>query len=215
MSNTKTIARNTGWFGLESIISAVVTLVTSIAIARTLGPSKTGYIICIIWVALVVANLGGIGIPATTQKYMAELLGMGDRGTARHIYFRPLQLQIAMATLATIGLFLWVLIDASEGYQLASALVVAKITFASALASLAAHYVAVHLTPMLAILCGGTAALIVLFVFFYLMRVLEREDRARFSIHTGMMPKSIVGTADKILSLLIRAQFAGATPTEA
>jgi hypothetical protein len=93
-------------------------------------------------------------------------------------------------------------------------LLIAKITFASALASLAAHYVAVHLTPMLAILCGGTAALIVLFVFFYLMRVLEPEDRARFSILTGMMPKSIAGTADKILSLLIRSQFAGATPTK-
>jgi O-antigen/teichoic acid export membrane protein len=93
-------------------------------------------------------------------------------------------------------------------------LLVAKITFASAL-SLAAHYVAVHLTPMLAILCGGTAALIVLFVFFCLMRVLEPEDRARFSILTGMMPKSIAGTADKVLSLLIRPQFTGATPTKA
>src|ERR1017187_3179261 len=56
MSNTKTIARNTGWYGLESIITAVVTLVTSIAIARTLGPSKMGYIIYIVWVASVVAR---------------------------------------------------------------------------------------------------------------------------------------------------------------
>src|ERR1039458_5108337 len=127
MSNTKTIARNTGWYGLESIISAIVTLVTSIAIARTLGPSKMGYIIYIIWVASVVASLGGIGIPATTQKYMAEFLGMDDRGTARHIYFRTLQLQIAMATLATVGLLVWVLKDASEGYRLASALVVLSI----------------------------------------------------------------------------------------
>jgi O-antigen/teichoic acid export membrane protein len=516
MSNTKTIARNTGWYGLESIITAVVTLVTSIAIARTLGPSKMGYIIYVAWIASVVSSLGGMGIPATTQKYMAEFLGMGDRGTARHIYFRTLQLQIALATLATTCLLFWVLRDASEGYRLASALVVlsfwpsmvnsisaqanvateqlstnlpasvisvfvfflsimatvifkwgvvgvgasmfvmravdflirlfptlrrilswetahvhppglrermiafswqsvasmivamvvwdrselfllkhlcadirqvafysvafsmaerlllsagvfasataatvfaqhgrdksrlpaltastfrylaltsiplhlistalavpallflygnqykgaamvvalapllclskafsgpvqsllqsferqgyviaatvlagivdigvawylipahgavgacigsgvaqitavgmmwavgihlyrielpwllvAKITFASALASLAAHYVAVHLTPMLAILCGGTAALIVLFVLFYLMRVLEPEDRARFSILTGMMPKSIAGTADKVLSLLIRPQFTGATPTKA
>ena len=92
MSNTKTIARNTGWYGLENIISALVTLFTSIAIARTLGPSKMGYIIYVAWLASVVSSLGGLGIPATTQKYMAEFLGMGDRGTARHIFFRTLLL---------------------------------------------------------------------------------------------------------------------------
>ena len=94
MSNTKTIARNTGWYGLENVISFVVTLFTSIAIARTLGPSKMGYIIYVMWIASVVSSLGGMGIPATTRKYMAEFLGMGDRGTARYIYFRTLMLQI-------------------------------------------------------------------------------------------------------------------------
>jgi O-antigen/teichoic acid export membrane protein len=88
MSNTKTIARNTGWYGLESIISSVVGMATSIAIARTLGPSKMGYIIYVSWIASVVSSLGGMGVPATTQKYMAEFLGMGDRGTARYIYLR-------------------------------------------------------------------------------------------------------------------------------
>ena len=82
MTNTRTIARNTGWYGLENAISFVVGLSTSIAIARTLGPTKMGYIIYVIWIASVVSSLGGMGIPATTRKYMAEFLGMGDRGTA-------------------------------------------------------------------------------------------------------------------------------------
>src|SRR5271170_2902043 len=124
MSNTKTIARNTGWYGLESVISAVVTLFTSIAIARTLGPSKMGYIIYVIWIASVVSSLGGMGIPATTRKYMAEFLGKGDRGTARFIYFRTLLLQAALATIATAGLLVWVLRDASGEYKLASSLIV-------------------------------------------------------------------------------------------
>jgi O-antigen/teichoic acid export membrane protein len=127
MSNTKIIARNTGWSGLESVISSVVTLFTSIAIARSLGPSKTGYIIYVSWIATVVSGLGGIGIPATTQKYMAEFLGMGDRGTARHIYFHTLILQIGMATFATIGILYWVLGDANAGYKTASALIVLSI----------------------------------------------------------------------------------------
>jgi O-antigen/teichoic acid export membrane protein len=127
MSNTKTIARNTGWYGLENGISAVVTLFTSIAIARTLGPSKMGYIIYVSWIASVVSSLGGMGIPATTQKYMAEFLGMGDRGTARYIYFRTLLLQTGLATLATGGILIWVLGDANAEYKVASVLVVLSI----------------------------------------------------------------------------------------
>jgi O-antigen/teichoic acid export membrane protein len=127
MSNTKIIARNTGWYGLENVISSVVTMITSIAIARTLGPSKMGYIIYVAWIASVVSSLGSLGIPSTTQKYMAEFIGMGDRGTARYIYFRTLYLQIGLATLATIGILFWVLGDASADYKLASSLVVLSI----------------------------------------------------------------------------------------
>lgn len=126
-SNTKTIAKNTGWYGLENVIDAILTLFTSIAIARTLGPTKMGYIVYVTWIASVVSNLGGLGIPATTRKYMAEFLGRGDRGTARYIYFRTLLLQVGLATLATAGLCFWVLRDAAADYKLASVLVVLSI----------------------------------------------------------------------------------------
>jgi O-antigen/teichoic acid export membrane protein len=109
------------------VISAVVTMVTSIAIARTLGPTKMSYIIFVAFIASVVSSLGSLGIPATTQKYMAEFIGMGDRGTARYIYFRTLYLQIGLATLATIGILFWVLGDAAADYKLAAVLVVLSI----------------------------------------------------------------------------------------
>jgi O-antigen/teichoic acid export membrane protein len=127
MSNTKTIARNAGWYGLENLISSAVTLFTSIAIARALGPSKMGYIIYVMWIASVVGSLGGLGIPATTSKYMAEFIGRGDRGTARYIYFRTLLFQCSLATLATIGILIWVLRDASADYRVAAFLVVVSI----------------------------------------------------------------------------------------
>jgi O-antigen/teichoic acid export membrane protein len=127
MSNTKIIARNTGWSGLEYLTSFIVGLFSSIAIARYLGPSKMGYIIYVMWIANVVGSLGGIGISATTRKYMAEFLGMGDRGTARYIYFRTLLLQIGMATLVTGGILLWVLRDSNAEYRLASVLIVLSI----------------------------------------------------------------------------------------
>jgi len=161
MSNTKTIARNTGWYGLESVISAAVTLFTSIAIARTLGPSKMGYIIYVAWIASIVSSLGGLGIPATTQKYMAEFIGMGDRGTARYIYLHTLLIQAAMATVATTGIIFWVLRDASADYKLASVLIVLSIwpsmvNFISAQANVATEELSTNLP----------ASIISIFVFF-------------------------------------------------
>jgi O-antigen/teichoic acid export membrane protein len=127
MSNTKTIAKNTGWYSVESAIEQVVTLFTSIAIARSLGPSKMGYIIYVSWLASVVSSLGSFGIPATTRKYMAEFIGAGDRGTARYIYLRTLTLQSAAASVATAGIILWVISDASTENRWAAILIALSI----------------------------------------------------------------------------------------
>jgi len=124
MSNTKIIARNAGWYGLENLVSALVSIFTSVAIARTLGPTQMGYIIFVTWIASMVTSLGGLGIPSTTQKYMAEFYGMGDPGTARQIYFRTLSFQLVLATAATLGLAVWVLGNAEAGYKIASLLIV-------------------------------------------------------------------------------------------
>jgi O-antigen/teichoic acid export membrane protein len=150
MSNTKTIAKNTAWYGIESIISFVVTLFTSIAIARTLGPSKMGYIIYVAWIASVAGRLGGVGIPAMMRKYMAEFLGMGDSGTARYIYIRTLQLQASLATLATAGVVFWILRDAKAEYRVASVLIALSIWFSmvnfiSAQANVAAEKLSANL----------------------------------------------------------------------
>ena len=127
MSNTKTIARNAGWYGLENVITAVITMITSIAIARDLGPTKMGYMIYVMWIAQIVSGLGGLGIPATTSKYMAEFIGRGDRGTARYIYIRTMLLQIGLASAATLGIIWWILKDAHADYRLAAVLVVLSI----------------------------------------------------------------------------------------
>lgn len=126
MTNTKTIARNTGWSGLDNGIGFILGLFTPILIARTLGPSKMGYLIYVQWIAMLVGSLGGCGIPATTRKYMAEFVGKGDRGTARFIYHRTLLMQAGLATLVTMGLLCWVLKDAGD-YKLAAALIVLSI----------------------------------------------------------------------------------------
>ncbi|MHB1674829.1 MAG: oligosaccharide flippase family protein [Acidobacteriaceae bacterium] len=170
MSNSKTIAKNTGWYGLENAINFVVTLFTSIAIARTLGPTKMGYIIYVVWIASIVSSLGGMGIPATTRKYMAEFLGMGDRGTARYIYFRTLLLQMGLATIATCGIVVWVLGDARAHYVLASVLIALSIwpsmvNSISAQANVAAENLSANLPASLVSIlafCIAVAATVVL-----------------------------------------------------
>jgi O-antigen/teichoic acid export membrane protein len=127
MSNTRTIAKNTGWYSVENILSAVVGVITSIAIARTLGPTKTGYIVYVSYVASVVGNLGSLGIPAATRKYMADFIGMGDKGTARLIFFRTLALQTGLASLATLAIILWIFHDASAQFRLAAVLIALSI----------------------------------------------------------------------------------------
>lgn len=110
--NSKTIARNTAWYGLENLIGFVTSLITSIAIARTLGPTKMGYIIYVTWLTGIVSSLGSVGIPETTRKYMAEFIGGGDYSTARYIYIRTLLLQTSLAAVATIAAVIWVYHDA-------------------------------------------------------------------------------------------------------
>lgn len=127
MSNTKTIARNSGWGSIESIVNLVVVFSTNIAIARTLGPSKMGYMVFVNTLAGFASLLGSVGIPQTARKYMAEFIGMGDRATARFIYFRTMALQTLLATIATAGVLIWVLRDASSAYKLAASLLVISI----------------------------------------------------------------------------------------
>ena len=125
--NSKTIARNTAWYGIESVISFVSGLVTSIAIARILGPSKMGYLIYVTWIISIVSTLGSAGVPATTRKYMAEYLGKGDRSTARFIYFRTLIIQTTLSGFATLVAAVWVFHDAPPEYRISSVLLILSI----------------------------------------------------------------------------------------
>jgi hypothetical protein len=91
-------------------------------------------------------------------------------------------------------------------------LLVAKVAFVSILASLTAHYIAVRFAPLWGILLGGGASLAVLFGLFYLMRVLEPQDHARFKTLAGMLPRPFASVANTILSLLIRPEAEGVFP---
>ncbi len=109
-SKTKTIARNSFWIGVEVAVDMAISFVTSVLIARGIGPSKLGYFVYLTWLSGIAAMIGNLGIPAAVCKYMAEYLGAGDRRTARSIFRVGMRIQVPLATvISAIGVTLVVL----------------------------------------------------------------------------------------------------------
>jgi len=103
MTNSRTIAKNSFWFGVETITGLIVTAFTSIAIARSIGPEKLGYFLYVWWIAGVAGTVGSLGIPAVTRKYMSEYFGRGQMGIARTVFYKTLRLQTYIAALITVS----------------------------------------------------------------------------------------------------------------
>jgi len=115
--NTRTIARNSVWIGLQVGFSLLVVFLTSIPIARTFGPEKLGYYNYIQWLASISGVLGSFGIPIATRKYMSEYLGRGEQGLARAVFFSTLRLQTLVGLGITAVAFVVVLIAVLPEYR--------------------------------------------------------------------------------------------------
>lgn len=109
--NSKTIAKNSFWYGVETVTTLVLTAFTSIVIARKIGPTKIGYFLYVWWIVGIVGNLGMLGVPAATRKYMAEYFGRGRMGIAKTVFYKTLGMQTGIAaaiTTASLAAFwLW------------------------------------------------------------------------------------------------------------
>jgi O-antigen/teichoic acid export membrane protein len=99
--NSKTIAKNSFWYGIETVTGLFLTLFTSIVIARSIGPERLGYFLYLWWIAGIAATLGSLGIPSATRKYMSEYFGRGQIGLAKTVFYHTLWLQTLMAAVVT------------------------------------------------------------------------------------------------------------------
>jgi O-antigen/teichoic acid export membrane protein len=115
------------------------------------------------------------------------------------------------AQITAVGL-MWAIGIRLYGIQLPWAQI-AKITAISIVAALTAHFVAAPLSPLLAVLAGGSASVIVLLALFYATRVLEPQDRSRLNVLAGMLPGPLGRPAEKLVSLLIRPEIRAAAPS--
>ncbi len=106
--NSKTIAKNSFWYGVETFVDLTLTAFTSIVIARKIGPTGIGYFLYMWWIVGVVGTVGLLGIPAATRKYMSEYFGRGRMGIAKTIFYKTLLMQSGVAaviTLASLAVF--------------------------------------------------------------------------------------------------------------
>jgi O-antigen/teichoic acid export membrane protein len=101
-SNAKIIGRNFIFMGLEVVITLVCTLLTTVAIARVIGPTRLGYFNLIFWLTSITCSVGSLGIPLTTFKYMGEFLGGGQKELARAVFFYNLWAQTGIACALTV-----------------------------------------------------------------------------------------------------------------
>jgi O-antigen/teichoic acid export membrane protein len=126
--NSPTIAKNSFWYGIETITNLILTLFTSIVVARSFGPEKLGYFLYMWWLAGVAGMVGSLGIPAATRKYMSEYFGRGEMGIARTVFYRTLRLQTYFAAVVTTTSLVLVWFFGDLQYRLISLFMIASIS---------------------------------------------------------------------------------------
>ena len=98
-SRARTVTRNTLWSTLDLSLEFTLPVLTSILVARAMGPSKLGaygYILSVSQMALMVSTFG---VPRAVAKYLAEHLARGEEDEARAILKLALLVQVTSATL--------------------------------------------------------------------------------------------------------------------
>jgi O-antigen/teichoic acid export membrane protein len=148
-SNAKVIGRNFIFIGLEVVITLVCTLLTTVVIARVIGPTRLGYFNLVLWLTSITCSVGSLGIPLTTFKYMGEFLGGGQRDLARAVFFYNLWAQTVIACVLAALSMIAVFTIVDPGYRFCSALLVLSmvpnmITFVPSQANSAAEDAALN-----------------------------------------------------------------------
>ena len=117
-----TVARNSVWYGIETGVNLVLTLFTSIAVARSVGPANLGYFLFVWWLVNLASSIGSLGIPTATRKYIGEYFGKGEPGIVRAVFVATLRLQTWIALGVTALSVAIVLTTAEPAYRTVSLL---------------------------------------------------------------------------------------------
>lgn len=114
---SKIVARNAMWYGIETVANLVLTLFTSIALARAVGPADLGRFIFVMWLLNATGSIGSFGIPTTTRRYIGEYLGRGQLAIVKAVFSATMRSQTYVAIAATVLSGLVVVATAEPGFR--------------------------------------------------------------------------------------------------
>jgi O-antigen/teichoic acid export membrane protein len=148
-SNAKVIGRNFFFMGMEVVITLVCTLLTTVVIARAIGPARLGYFNLVFWMTTITCSVGSLGIPLTTFKYMGEFLGGGQKELACAVFFYNLWAQTVIASVLTAVSMIAVFTIIDPEYRVCSTLLIVSmipnmVTFVPSQANSAAEDAALN-----------------------------------------------------------------------
>lgn len=123
----RTIARNTFWIGLDTLFGMVAAATISIIAARMLGPQVLGYYNYVIWVAGLTSILARLGVPAATNRFVAEYVGRGEVGRALGVVRMTLRFQVLSAAAISLCACAVILVAVDERHRAYAALVILSV----------------------------------------------------------------------------------------
>ncbi|MGJ5820948.1 lipopolysaccharide biosynthesis protein [Paludibaculum fermentans] len=119
------VARNSLLYGLEMVTTFIASFITSIAIARVIGPEKLGYYNYVYFLTSVAGMLGTMGVPLTARKFMADYIGRGEEGKAKSVYESCWRVQFRISMVLTVVCFAAAYFFSERSYFVSTFLLIA------------------------------------------------------------------------------------------
>lgn len=99
------VAQNTAWNAADLVVALVLGTITSIVVARGLGPSLLGSYQFVVWMASIVATVSLYGVPIAASRNIGQYLAAGETGLAGALLRKTFQIQAIIALIALVGGF--------------------------------------------------------------------------------------------------------------
>ena len=119
------VTNNVFWNGLNTAGTLVFGLVTSIVLARYLGPEVIGRYHFWIWVTGLLVLVSSPGLPQAMARYGAEYLGKDDQQTASILFMRLLVAELALSSIVATSALIFGFVVPSDEF---TALVIIALT---------------------------------------------------------------------------------------
>jgi len=98
-----TVFHNTVWSSVELALELALPLVTSVLVARALGPTHLGAYAYILWISQMAVAVGAFGVPSAVSRYLPEALAKRQVSVAWALVRAAFRFQLLATTAIVVG----------------------------------------------------------------------------------------------------------------